>query len=106
MIVYAVVATFDEDGVWIYEEESNEYLFASLELAENHKIQVDQRELEAHNAREAVRYERWARTNAAKAILQANNFEGIEEAIPYSKGEFVPYEWKSKIHIIPLQVQE
>lgn len=108
MKIYAVVDIYDVDGIWITEAESTDILFASLELAEAYKNQNDAKELEEHRARESKRYERFTRMNAARAILEANNFEGVDEAMPYSyKGtEFVPYEHKSKTHIIVLEVRE
>jgi hypothetical protein len=104
MKIYAVVDLYD-DGVWVSEDESETLLFATLEQAEQAKIQIDRLELEGHAAREAKRYERWNRVKEARVILEANNFDGIDEAVNAAR-EFSPYEWKSKTQIIVLEVQE
>lgn len=106
MNIYAVIALYDE-GVWIDENGSEDLLFISLKAAEAKKEEIDTLELEAHNKREAIRFERWQRVNAARAILEANNFEGINEAISYGAYHpFTPYKFESRTHIIVLKVQE
>ena len=105
MKIYAVVPTYD-DGVWIGEDDSEELLFSTLELAEENKLRMDAEELAAHNAREAKRLERWNRMNAATTILTANKFEGVQDAIPSAYNPFYHYEFQSKTQIIVLDVQE
>lgn len=105
MRIYAVVPTY-EDGVWIGEDDSEELLFATLELAEENKLRMDAEELADHEAREVKRLERWNRMNAATAILEANNFEGVQDAIPSANNPFYAYEYKSKTQIIVLEVKE
>lgn len=106
MNIYAVVDLWGDEGVWISEDDPETLLFATLELAEENKLRMDAVELKAHEASEAKRYERWNRMNAARAILEANNFEDIQGAIPGNREPFVPSEFKSKTQILTLQVQD
>lgn len=105
MKIYAVVTNYD-DGVWLEEDSPEHFLYATLELAEESKFCKDAEDILAHDAREVKRYERWARMNAAKAILEHCNFEGIEDALPYSGNPFSPYEFKPQTRIIALEVHE
>ena len=106
MKVYALVNNwdFESNGFWI--DENSEEIYATLELAEQAKSNIDKQELAEHNQREAKRFERWSRVNAAKAILEANNFEGISDVVPVNNYVFKPYEYESRYKIVTLEVQE
>lgn len=108
MKIYAVVFTYD-DGVWLSDDpdwSDDVLLFSTLELAQTNKQRIDTEEYKEHSGREAKRYDRWVQQKAARALLEANKFEGIGYVFPGVQLPFEPYEFKSKSRIMILEVQE
>lgn len=105
MKIYAIIEAYDE-GVWISESDPDHLLYSTLEKAEEAKLRMDAEELKKHQERESKRYERWMRMTAARSILDASNFIGIQEVLPGGGSSFNPSEFRSRTQIILLEVQE